>query len=66
MPTTSLDLLRQLKREFGKTIIMVTHDPLAEAYVDQVFHLDKGVLVNSTTPHESQTGMRGAVEEARG
>ena len=41
-----LDLLRRLKNEFHKTIVMVTHDPRAERYVDQTFHLDKGVLVN--------------------
>ena len=42
-----LDLLRRLKNEFHKTIVMVTHDPRAERYVDQTFHLDKGVLVES-------------------
>ena len=41
-----LDLLRRLKNEFHKTIVMVTHDLRAERYVDQIFHLDKGVLVN--------------------
>ncbi|MBI3797939.1 MAG: ABC transporter ATP-binding protein [Deltaproteobacteria bacterium] len=44
-----LALLRQLKNEFHKTIIMVTHDPRAERYVDQIFHLDKGVLVESVS-----------------
>lgn len=42
-----LDLLRQLKREFHKTIVMVTHDQRAERYVDQIFLLDKGVLTDS-------------------
>ncbi len=41
-----LALLRQLKNEFHKTVVMVTHDPRAERYVDQIFHLDKGVLVD--------------------
>ncbi len=41
-----LTLLQQLGREFHKTIVMVTHDPRAEHYVDQIFRLDKGVLVN--------------------
>ena len=41
-----LDLLRRLKNEFQKTVVMVTHDPRAERYVDRIFHLDKGVLVN--------------------
>jgi putative ABC transport system ATP-binding protein len=41
-----LGLLRELNRAFGKSIVMVTHDPRAERYVDLVIHLDKGVLVN--------------------
>ena len=41
----TLGLLRQLKEEFGKTVIMVTHDPRALRFVDQVFHLDKGILL---------------------
>lgn len=44
-----LTLLQRLKGEFHKTIVMVTHDPRAERYVDHTFHLDKGVLVNGTT-----------------
>jgi putative ABC transport system ATP-binding protein len=44
-----LSLLRQLKNEFHKTIVMVTHDPRAMRYVDQVFHLEKGVLVDGAT-----------------
>jgi putative ABC transport system ATP-binding protein len=45
-----LALLRQLKNEFHKTIIMVTHDPRAARYVDQIFHLEKGVLVDGGSP----------------
>ena len=41
-----LTLLRELNRAFDKTIVMVTHDPRAERYVDDVVRLDKGVLVN--------------------
>jgi putative ABC transport system ATP-binding protein len=41
-----LTLLRELNRAFGKTIVMVTHDPRGERYVDEVIRLDKGVLVN--------------------
>jgi len=46
-----LTLLRELNRAFEKTIVMVTHDPRAEAYVDDVVRLDKGVLVNGGPPH---------------
>jgi len=41
----TLELLRALEQEFGKTIVMVTHDPRALRFVDDVFHLDKGVLL---------------------
>ena len=39
-----LALLGDLAREFGKTVVMVTHDPRGEAFVDEIHHLDKGVL----------------------
>jgi putative ABC transport system ATP-binding protein len=42
-----LDLLTQLKADHGKTILMVTHDPLAAERADVVLHLDKGVLVEA-------------------
>jgi putative ABC transport system ATP-binding protein len=40
-----LALLRQLRHDFGKTVVMVTHDPRALRFVDDAFHLDKGVLL---------------------
>jgi putative ABC transport system ATP-binding protein len=40
-----LGLLRHLKNEFGKTIVMVSHDPRALRFVDKALHLDKGVLL---------------------
>lgn len=40
-----LGLLRKLKEDFGKTVVMVTHDPRALRFVDQAFHLDKGLLL---------------------
>ncbi len=42
-----LTLLVELNREFHKTIVMVTHDPRAERYVEMVYRLDKGVLVGT-------------------
>jgi putative ABC transport system ATP-binding protein len=41
-----LDLLAALSREFGKTVIMVTHDPHAAERAGRLALLDKGVLVN--------------------
>ena len=43
-----LELLEILNDRFKKTIIMVTHDPLAAEHAKKVLHLDKGVLVEST------------------
>jgi len=40
-----LGLLRELNREHGKTIVMVTHDPKAAGYANHTLHLDKGSLV---------------------
>lgn len=39
-----LELLGILNRRQGKTIIMVTHDPLAAAHASHLFHMDKGRL----------------------
>jgi putative ABC transport system ATP-binding protein len=39
-----LELLRRLNEEFGKTIVMVTHDPKAASRAHRMVHLDKGVL----------------------
>ncbi|MCA1581814.1 MAG: ABC transporter ATP-binding protein [Acidobacteria bacterium] len=39
-----LVLLNRLNAEFGKTIVMVTHDPKAAARAHRMVHLDKGVL----------------------
>lgn len=44
-----LNLLSQLNDEFGKTIIMVTHDPRAAKRSKRILHLDKGVLADSVT-----------------
>src|SRR5580658_5643662 len=39
-----LNLMVELNRMFNKTIVMVTHDQRAVRFVEQVYHLDKGVL----------------------
>ena len=39
-----MELLSHLNREFGKTIIMVTHDPRAAEHAHILRHLDKGEL----------------------
>jgi putative ABC transport system ATP-binding protein len=42
-----LDLLGRLVEEYGKTVLMVTHDPLAAERAHAVVHLEKGVLVDA-------------------
>ena len=44
-----LTLLQQLNRDFGKTIVMVTHDDKAAKYAQRTVHLDKGTLVDDAT-----------------
>ena len=41
-----LDLLQILNRDHGKTILMVTHDPVAAEFAKRTLHLDKGKLTN--------------------
>jgi len=40
----ALTLLEKLNRDYGKTIVMVTHDPHAANFASKVWHLDKGTL----------------------
>ncbi len=40
-----LGMLSRLNREFGKTIVMVTHDPHAARFATRVRHLEKGELL---------------------
>jgi putative ABC transport system ATP-binding protein len=41
-----LDLLDQLVRDYGKTVLMVTHDPLAAKRAHAIRHMDKGGFVD--------------------
>ena len=40
-----LDLIHQLVDKYGKTVLMVTHDPRAAERAGVILHLEKGVLV---------------------
>jgi putative ABC transport system ATP-binding protein len=55
-----LDLLRALVDDHGQTIVMVTHDPVAAAFADQVLLLADGRLVDrleAGTPESIATRM---------
>jgi len=40
-----MTLLSRLNKEFGKSIVMVTHDPRAAHHASHIRYLDKGVLL---------------------
>lgn len=40
-----LEMLTTLNRDYGKTIVMVTHDPAAARFAKRTLHLDKGEFV---------------------
>ncbi len=40
-----LTMLSRLNKEFGKTIVMVTHDPHAARFATKIRHLEKGQLL---------------------
>jgi putative ABC transport system ATP-binding protein len=42
-----LNLLTSLSKDYGKTILMVTHDPRAAERASVELHLDKGALVEA-------------------
>ena len=42
-----LSLLQKLNKDFGKTIVLVTHDPHSAAAASRVIHLDKGKFVEA-------------------
>ena len=42
-----LTLLQKLNKDFGKTIVMVTHDPHSAAAASRLLHLDKGKFVEA-------------------
>jgi putative ABC transport system ATP-binding protein len=46
-----LQLLHRLCTEYNKTILMVTHDPMAAEKAQATLHLNKGVLVEASAVH---------------
>jgi putative ABC transport system ATP-binding protein len=41
-----LGMLRQLNKELGQTIVMITHNPEAAAYADRITHMRDGIVVD--------------------
>src|SRR6195256_405361 len=42
-----MELILRLVKEYKKTVLMVTHDPVVAARADMTLHLEKGVLVEA-------------------
>jgi putative ABC transport system ATP-binding protein len=42
-----MDLIQRLVKEYGKTVLMVTHDPVVARKANTTLHLEKGVLVEA-------------------
>jgi putative ABC transport system ATP-binding protein len=51
-----MDLIQRLVKEYTKTVLMVTHDPLVAKRADLTLHLEKGVLVEAGESHEVPAG----------
>ena len=51
-----MELIRRLVKEYGKTVLMVTHDPLVAKQADTTLHLEKGVLVESSEQQRVAAG----------
>lgn len=63
-PTGNLDtkssdeiagLLRQVSKEFGRAVVMVTHDPRIAAYADRIIFLKDGKVAEETVLERKKT-----------
>ncbi|MCF6193834.1 MAG: ABC transporter ATP-binding protein [Kangiellaceae bacterium] len=59
--TEILEMLQLLNRDFGKTIVMVTHDPEAAKFATTRLHLDKGTFEDQANKSEQKENTEGAV-----
>ncbi len=39
-------MLRELNRQLGQTIVLITHNPEAAALADRILHMRDGVVVD--------------------
>jgi putative ABC transport system ATP-binding protein len=51
-----MDLIQRLVKEYGKTVLMVTHDPVVAKQADLTLHLEKGLLVEGGVRQEVAAG----------
>ncbi|PYU29798.1 MAG: ABC transporter ATP-binding protein [Acidobacteria bacterium] len=53
-----MGLIEQLVKEYGKTVLMVTHDPVVARRAGRTLHLEKGLLAESAEPQGVAAGGR--------
>ncbi|HEY6273231.1 MAG TPA: ABC transporter ATP-binding protein [Terriglobales bacterium] len=51
-----MELILRLVKEYKKTVLMVTHDPLVAQRANTTLHLEKGALVEAGAPERSMSG----------
>src|SRR5450631_34660 len=51
-----MELIKRLVNEYGKTVLMVTHDPVVARQAHTTLHLDKGVLVEAAAGQGAVAG----------
>jgi putative ABC transport system ATP-binding protein len=51
-----LDIIGKLSRDFGKTVFLVTHDPVAAERASTILHLDKGTLLEYAAGKPNASG----------
>lgn len=54
-----VDYLVRVNQKFGKTIIMVTHNPLVAAATERILRIEDGVIKASYSPAELEAGREG-------
>jgi len=52
------ELLRQVAKEWGRAVLMVTHDPRIAAYADRILFLKDGKIVHETHLETKKDGTR--------
>jgi putative ABC transport system ATP-binding protein len=57
------DLLRQVAREWGRAVLMVTHDPRIAAYANRIVFLKDGKVVGETQLESGRTDNAESVSE---
>ncbi|TLN20211.1 lipoprotein-releasing system ATP-binding protein LolD, partial [bacterium] len=56
-------LLRQVSSEWGRSVLMVTHDPRIAAYADRIIFLKDGRVVDETRLNGNRTQEAAAAKE---